>query len=390
MENKRDEKWIEDIDQLALELPLRHKNFFHQLKKKDFDKAVQNLKKNLGDYPNYSIIVGIAQIIALAGDAHTALSMPITGVIPFEFYWFPEGIYIVATSKVHTAFLHCRVTHINRVSIEEVIQRLSSIVSHENNGFLKAQITKYLPAGEVLYGLGITDDATQVELTLELPEGNELDITVTTEDYHKNNKKILKINPVSEESLPLYRRNKDKSFWSFFIKEQNTLYFNYSSCKDMKESSVIEFCIDLMNFIDQENVEKLVIDLRNNLGGNSTFLENFIRELRKCKKLNREGGIFVILGRETFSSALLNAYSLKNKTKAIFVGEATGGKPNCYGEVQYFDLNNSKLKIRYSTQYYKIIKEDKQLSFYPEVTIEVTFKDYIENRDPCMAYILKY
>jgi C-terminal processing protease CtpA/Prc len=156
----------------------------------------------------------------------------------------------------------------------------------------------------------------------------------------------------------------------------------------MQDITVEEFCMDLMKIINQEDVDRLVIDLRNNLGGNSTLLEPFISELSSCHKLNRVGGIYVILGRETFSSALLNAYALKNKTSAIFIGEATGGKPNCYGEVKSFELRNSKLQIRYSTKYYKIIEDDEQESFFPDVNTELTFKDYKENRDPCMECIL--
>jgi len=106
--------------------------------------------------------------------------------------------------------------------------------------------------------------------------------------------------------------------------------------------------------------------------------------------LNTRGGIFVILGRDTFSSALLNAYAFKNKTAAIFVGEPTGGKPNCYGEVEYLRLKNSGLKIRFSTVYYNVIEDDKQLSFYPEIECKVTFADYLGNRDACVEYALSF
>ena len=389
MSNIRLDKWTEDIDQLALELPKRHKNLFFRLKKKDFDKQIQNLKNNLEDYDNYMTCVTIAEIVASVGDAHTTVTMPIARFIPFEFYWFPEGIYIVDSFNGDKDSLNCKVTHLNGIPMDEVIGRIARIVSHENNSFLKAQLPKYLPAVEVLYGLEIIDEFDEVPFKIEMQSGKVFEITVATYDYSELKRKVIKNLDVAEDSLPLYRRNKDKNYWSSFIEARNTLYFNYNSCRDMPNISVERFCVDLMQYINQNDVKKLVIDLRNNLGGNSTLLEPFIRELRECKKLNREGGIFVILGRETFSSALLNAYSLKNKTKAIFVGEATGGKPNCYGEVQYFDLKNSKLKIRYSTEYYEIIKDDKQSSLVPEVNIEGTFKDYIDKKDPCMDYILR-
>ncbi len=389
MNNTRIHKWTEDIDLLAFELPQKHRNLFFHLKKKDFYEQIQDLKNNLEDYDNYMICTKIASIVASVKDAHTAVIMSISRFIPFEFYWFSDGIYIIATSIEHIGLLNCKVTHLNGIPINEVIQRVASTVSCENNSFLKAQLPKYLPAVEVLYGLEIIDEFDVVELTLEAEGREGFEVTIDTCEYNRLNKEIIKYADVSEGCLPLYRRNKDKSFWSLFIEEKNTLYFKYNKCRDMQDISVEKFCFDLMKFINQKNVKKLVIDLRNNLGGNSSLLEPFIGELKQCNQLNYEGGIFVIVGRETFSSALLNAYSLKHKTKAIFLGEATGGKPNCYGEVQYFNLKNSNLKISYSTEYYKIITDERQLSFFPDVSIETTFKDYIEERDPCMEYIVR-
>lgn len=388
MSNKKLEKWSEDIEQLESELPKGHKNLFFNLNKNSFHSQIQNLKSNIENYDDYMISVAIAAIAASARDAHTTVIMSIASFIPFEFYWFPEGIYIVTCFGEHKDALNCKVTHLNGILMEEVIQRVEVIVSHENDGFLKAQLPKYLQAVEVLYGLEIIDEFDGVELTIEESSGESLEISVPTYGYKELKNKTASYSLVSEDKLPLYRRNKDKNYWSYFIVESGTLYFNYKSCRNMQDISVEEFCIDLIGFINQEDVKRLVIDLRNNLGGNSTLLEPFINELIKCQKLNRVGGIFVILGRETFSSALLNAYALKNNTNAIFVGEATGGKPNCYGEVKSFELKNSRLQVRYSTEYYKLIEDDEQPSFFPDVNTEVTIKDYIENRDPSMEYIL--
>jgi hypothetical protein len=388
MNNMRLDKWTEDIEQLALELPQGHKNLFFNLNKDDFQKQIQNLKNNIDNYDDCMISVDIASITASARDAHTTTIMPITRFMPFEFYWFPEGIYIITCLGETADALNCKVTHFNGIPIEEVIQRVELIVSHENDAFLKAQLPKYFQAVEVLYGLEIIDEFDHVELSLETVGGEVLDITVPTYGYKEFKSKTIRNANVSEINLPLYRRNKDKNYWRYFIAESNTLYFNYNSCREMQDISVQRFTMELMEFINREDVRRLVVDLRNNLGGNSTLLEPFIKELSKCEKLNRISGIYVILGRETFSSALLNAYALKNKTKAIFIGEATGGKPNCYGEVKFFNLKNSKLQIRYSTEYYKLVEDDEQQSFFPDAITEVTIKDYIDDRDPCMDYAL--
>ena len=115
---------------------------------------------------------------------------------------------------------------------------------------------------------------------------------------------------------------------------------------------------------------------------------NLLKHIQHCEKINKKGNLYVITGRETFSSALLNLYSLKAKTKAIFIGEPTGGKPNCYGEVEKFKLKNSGITICYSTKYYKTIQNDKLLSFLPDINLEVSIENFILGNDPCLEYIL--
>jgi hypothetical protein len=79
------------------------------------------------------------------------------------------------------------------------------------------------------------------------------------------------------------------------------------------------------------------------------LLMPFINQIKANKKINKKGRLFVIIGRQTFSSAILNAISFKNNTEAIFVGEPTGGKPNHYGEIKVFTLKNSPIRVQYST-----------------------------------------
>lgn len=384
------EIWSEDIEQLKLELPQLHKNLYFSQNKSTFYKKLKELKSKIENYDHYMIIVSIAQIVASFRDAHTSLIIPASKFMPFVFFWFEEGIYIVDSSDKYREYINCKVTHIDGKPISDVIQLIASIISYENNWFLMSQMPRYLSACEVLYGLEIIHDLNQVELTVESldKEIKKFETDIFQEDEYKG--EIIRDDDSSKNNIPLYRKNSDRNFWSYFIEESNTLYFCYNYCKNMEDVSVESFCSELIDFINENDVRKLVIDIRNNPGGNSTLLEPFIGELRKCKKLNKAGGIFVIIGRGTFSSALINAYSLKNKTSAIFIGEASGGKPNCYGEVKYFDLMKSNLKIRYSTEYYKIIKDNKQLSLFPQIPIEVSFKNYLENRDPCMEFILNY
>ncbi|MFW5827416.1 MAG: hypothetical protein ACOCU4_04955 [Alkalispirochaeta sp.] len=58
----------------------------------------------------------------------------------------------------------------------------------------------------------------------------------------------------------------------------------------------------------------------------------------------------VIIGRDAFSFAVLNAITLKQEAGAQFVGEPSGGRPNHYGEVKMFELPNLGRTVQYSTK----------------------------------------
>lgn len=88
-----------------------------------------------------------------------------------------------------------------------------------------------------------------------------------------------------------------------------------------------------------KQVDKVVFDIRFNGGGSSPQGESeMIEKYAKYLKKNPSIKTYVITGRNTFSSAVLNAMDLKRLTNAVFVGEETAGKPNHFGEVKAFQL----------------------------------------------------
>ena len=388
MDDERTEKWRKDIDQLAECLPKKHKNLFHKTQSKAFHNKIGRLRKNLHTFDDIEVLVNITKIVASARDAHTSVIFPARSFLPLKFYWFEEGIFIVASTPGQVNLVNCRLEGVNGMPVDEAVSRLRKVVSYENESFLKSQLPNYLSVAEVLYGLEIIDETSQVELDLRGADGEAFRVAVPTVS-------IKEFNAISADDsedpgkLPLYRRNADRKYWSHLIEEHKTLYFNYNSCREMDDLTLADFTEGIIGMLEGSAVERLVIDLRNNLGGNSTLLEPFIEKLEKCGKINKEGALYVIIGRDTFSSALLNAYAIKNNTKAVLVGEPSGGKPNCYGEVESFRLDNSKVQICYSSKYYKLIKNDRVMSLFPDVEMPVTFRDYIEKRDPCMEYILQ-
>lgn len=389
MDEKWIDKWKQDLDQLREDLPKKHLNLYFSQSEESFFWAIDKLKEKLeeGDLDHFVVISNIAKIVAAFKDAHTTVYIPGKWFLPFDFYWFEEGIYIVGGINSNSSFIGCRVTHINDIEIEEVIRRLKTVISYENESFLKSQLPKYIRVAEVLYGLDIIKGLKELSIGVEYGNGIASKIQIKTYTEQELTVDYLKIDAMLNDDIPLFRRS-GGNYWSQHLEEDNAFYINYNCCKNMKNIGAKAFFNGVLKDIKMSKVDKVVIDLRNNFGGNSRLLESFIQDLKNWLLEDDRRRLFTIIGRDTFSSALLNAYSLKNDAGAILVGEASGGKPNCYGEVLFLELLNSKLRIRYSTKYYDIIVDDSQESLFPDMKFDIKFDDFIKCKDPVMEYIL--
>jgi C-terminal processing protease CtpA/Prc len=130
--------------------------------------------------------------------------------------------------------------------------------------------------------------------------------------------------------------------------------------------------------------QRLVVDLRYNSGGNSAILGPFIERIKQSY-LNSKGKLFVLIGKQTFSSALMNAVELKRGTSATLLGETTSGSVNHYGEVRGFRLPHTKIVIGYSTRYWENWKgHDGPL--IPDVSITYSVKNYSNGVDEAVVY----
>ncbi|MBK8626894.1 MAG: hypothetical protein IPN86_15405 [Saprospiraceae bacterium] len=149
-----------------------------------------------------------------------------------------------------------------------------------------------------------------------------------------------------------------------------------------------EFEEKVFQTVKQNPIDKVVFDIRFNGGGNSSqgteFVEKFAKVLEKKPKMK----IYVILGRNTFSSAILNAMDFKRITNATFIGEETSGKPNHFGEVKSFQLPNSGIRVDYSTKYFKRTDE-KVNTISPDIKLEPSFSDFDSGIDPAYEWIKK-
>ncbi|MFZ0749541.1 MAG: hypothetical protein WAM70_09300, partial [Pyrinomonadaceae bacterium] len=144
-------------------------------------------------------------------------------------------------------------------------------------------------------------------------------------------------------------------------------------------------------FINEKEVEKLVVDMRWNNGGNTLLLRPLLQGVIKNEKINRRGKLFIIIGRRTYSAAQNAATYFDRDTNAIFVGEPTGSSPNFVGEEDPFVLPYSRIMANVSHLYWQSsYPQDERTWIAPQIYVPPTFAAYRRNGDAALEAILSY
>ena len=381
------DQWAADLDFLAKELPARHKDLFFKISPEKFRADVAALKARIPELSRPQFLAGLARLVASVGDSHTALTVIPQKAFPLKLYWFKEGICVTDTTPEYADLLNGRLAAVDGHPVEEVVRAFSGIIPHDNEAQVKDFVPRFLASSEHLVGLGLIAAPEVATFTVRTPAGGTASAKMTSLPRSAIGTITWAAPAVDPSRLPLYRRTAGSAYEFVYLSESRTLYFAYNSCRDLPERPFAGLAAGLWDTIRRNPVDRLVIDLRNNGGGDSSILDPFIGELAAAKEINRKGRLFVIIGRRTFSSAILNALDLKKRTEAVFYGEPTGGKPNHYGEIETLTLPHLKLGVSYSTKYFQFAEGDDP-SMQPDVLVELTLGDYLAHRDPVLEAIL--
>ena len=153
--------------------------------------------------------------------------------------------------------------------------------------------------------------------------------------------------------------------------------------------SFADFNIRLWDQIDRRDVEHLVIDLRHNLGGDHDILPPLIDGIVQRERMNRRGGLFVIIGPKNVSASSHCAAWLEKRAQPTFVGEPTGARLNQYADPEHLRLPNSQLRLMVSKLYWQNdLAQDTRPWIEPHVRAGFHSADFFGLRDPAMEKVM--
>jgi len=399
------ERFIADLEVLAEALPSRHANLFHTTPRDTFEAEVATLRAALPSMSRGEALIGLARIVGLARDGHSALFLlpfpgmaPIDGIrqLPVQFFLFADGLRIVAVERSQQRALGARVSAIGGVPVAEALRRVGALVPRDNAMGEAEYGAWYLALPEVLDALGLARGGAY-EFALDgVAEPLRLVPMAVPPDARWADRLITLPGPRANwvgagdaAATPRWLSRTAEPWW-FEILPDGHVYAQINLMRERPDARFGDFVERLLNAVPREGNSRLILDLRLNRGGDGDLRWPLVHGLIRHDAVNRPGRLFVLTGRRTFSAAQMLANALEQHTAAVFVGEPTGSSPNHYGELGQLALPNTGLTVFYSMLYWQHSPLDARVWIPPHVAVQPSYADLAAGRDPVLQAALAF
>jgi hypothetical protein len=375
-------QWRQDLRLFAEGVTKHHKNAFHLVSKERFDSAFAALDRRIPSLKGYEVVVGLQSLAAMIGDGHTFLATwGIQRYYPLDFFWFGRDLRVVRAAPAYKDALGGRVIKIGNANVGDVAATIQSVIPQgENEWYVLNQSAQQMVRADLLAALGVGADAARAAFVLEDETGKQSTVMVTSV---APDAKVDWIG--APKDPPLYLQRPEEQFWFTYLPKSHTVYVSFRGYGDIEQKSR-----RLFTFLDHHPVERLVIDMRNNGGGNYTLgRQQLIYPIQMRPALNRAGHLLVITGRATFSAGMTNAIDFHRETDALLVSEPIGARPRAYQENYWLTLPNSHLRVSVASLVYKFQDGDSP-AFMPDQVVAPDWADHEAGRDPVVGWISAY
>lgn len=394
-------EWQDDLRFLQTKAHKEYPFLFKKITSEDFDAAVDKLYQEIPSLEAHEIPVAFSRIVALFEYGHTQLPFSTLAndqILPVNIYQFSDGVYIEGAHKNHLKIVGAKVLEIEGIPIMKVFEMIRPVVPAENDQYFKAYGLRFAMVPNILHAQGVISELKS-------------DITFTLEKDGKTFKHTLKAVPRDQLSIdysyvtpnddwvssrdqawtPNYLKDLEKLYYYEYFPKQKAVYVRHSSIRNDVSEDIKTFYGKVFDFIDTNDVEKLILDVRLNGGGNNYLNKPIITGIIERPELNKEGKFFTIIGRRTFSACQNLVNELDNYTNTIFVGEPTAENVNFYGDTKREILPNSGLSVYLSFAWWQDKPQWENRDWtIPHIAVDMTFHDYRTNYDPVLEAALNF
>ena len=402
--SQREQDWIEDIEYLREQYKLLHVDPFYLCSKEEFDWKLDHLMGQIEDLSDSDLFYELAAVIAGMGDNHTLAMVP---SFAYESY-FPLSVVTIGNKIYPFAYLEGyeqfapyllqEIVAINGIDMTYLLEKVASISSPTNTWSSRSQFSNYYFIPSVLDWAGCDYmDGYTFQFLNENQEVVSVDVPVLTETNRGT--RVLSEEAASVPGLRFGNRTE-------YLEGENggCVYIAFNEMTSTDSAVYRELFGETVELIKAHpDCNKLVIDLRLHIGGNSIPLADVYFACAQLQAPSIEQ-TYVLTGGTTISAAMDCISFFKSELDAVTVGEPTGQFTTFFGynkidHKKEIVLPHSQISVvvadwRWKGQPNKNIVYDENGKLYewentvlPDVFIPLDIEDVRQGKDSALEWV---
>ena len=236
--------------------------------------------------------------------------------------------------------------------------------------------------------MGYADGSGEVVLTAESGDRIRREVSMSAISPNDTSFSWRLAAPVGtpREQRPMWLEDTRNNFWERRLPDMKALYIQFNAVQHKSEQSIGEYAEKIVSGLQKKPVRNLILDLRHNGGGNNFLIWPLVRLVAFHEMSDPSNKTFVITSRATFSACQDFVNFLDRSSRAVFVGEPSGSRPNFTGESSEVRLPYSGLQMSISSRYWQDSwPEDRRKWVAVPMPAPLSSKDYFANEDPVMS-----
>lgn len=368
--------------------------------------------------------------------------------VPFTFKWIGnEMVVINNASESELLEKGTKILSINQIPVIEIRNQLLLYIgadgATDQNRIYKSQVNGYdfrYSAFDIFYPLIYPLKSEKLALEIQQSDKNTVEPILVSAMSRENRFKIL------TERYPQFPKSKD-DLWNFEILSDSTAIlkinsFGLTGWKAMK-LDYKAYLADVFKQIDELGIQHLIIDIRENTGGNDEmanelftyiadknynseregrsryidfpetlkpyiktwndnpwyyklnpnkikttngyyiFKDNFIQPISKSDKKVYQGKLYLLISSANTSLAYYTTYRFNLQQLGITLGQETGGNLNDIngGNILFLNLPNSNIEIDFPIMGGFSSQKQPNTGVIPDIELNYTIQDILDNRD---------
>ena len=329
----------DDVRELGRSIEQIHPDPFRSVSQQRFESEVNALAQRAPSLSRNELLVGVLRLIALLGprNGHTGLFPRRSGA--------HAGAPLLPAPPLRLRGRALRRGRRGRVARPQpprrdrrnpgrkVLDLVEPLVPRDNDSNLRGLAPHFALTAEVLDGLGITD-GSPASFTLDRPDGQRVDVPL---DGDPGARATSRSSPTRSTATTRRSSRAPRSrctwqaapsrMWVRTLAGGKAVYVGYNSVRSPSPS----FLRTLGRLARAPSTKRVIVDVRLNGGGDNTTYGP-LTTLFGSSAVNKRGKLYLLTGRATFSAAANFAAEIDRDTRAIIVGEPTGGGVETYGD----------------------------------------------------------